>query len=744
MAGRWFFWIGLGVLACRSGDDPMAVTTGTFPLGTFSLTINADSTARLAVTEGDNTVWESPAAGSFVGAAEVETEFIEQAASVTIEENQISDCRNFDVTSIDAQHPTVTVAGRVTGGGCDAALTVTFTALDERQVAISAVLDDETSLNRIRLRTASRAEESFYGFGEQYSPLDQKGRRLPIVVQEQGIGRGDPIVTPVVEQIAPGTGGSEFSTNAPMPHYITSDLHSMFLENDEVAIFDMTADEVVETEVLARRLDARVLHGDSALDLIETFTEYSGRMEPLPNWVDQGAIVWHRGGEKQIRGFIDRLAEFDVPVAAMWIEDWVGDRETILGRQLFWNWILAEDIYPTWTDLVADLRKDGIRVLTYVNPFLIDVSTLGNFRRNLFAEAEAAGYLVANEEGETLLIPNSDFSAAIVDLTNPDAREWFKGVMRDEVLSTGTSGWMCDFGEALPFESALFSGDDPVAWHNRYPVEWAKLNREVLEEEGLIGDALFFARAAYTESPGLVPLFWEGDQNVTWDEFDGIKSAVVGLLSGGYSGMSLNHSDIGGFTTLLQGNLVLAARNDELLSRWMEANAFTAVYRTHGGSNAAANSQWHTNDELTELFGRMAKVYRALTPYRRTLFTEASERGWPVVRHLPLHYPDAPELRDVTTEWLLGSEFLVAPVLDPGQLGVNVTFPPDRWVHVWTGDVYGSADAVSTERVDAPIGEPAVFYREGSAAGADFVAALQAEGLQPWAATWLRRRECPR
>jgi len=32
----------------------------------------------------------------------------------------------------------------------------------------------------------------------------------------------------------------------------------------------------------------------------------------------------------------------------------------------------------------------------------------------------------------------------------------------------------------------------------------------------------------------------------TWDEYDGIKTAVVGLLSGGVSGFSLLHSDTGG------------------------------------------------------------------------------------------------------------------------------------------------------------------------------------------------------
>ena len=40
------------------------------------------------------------------------------------------------------------------------------------------------------------------------------------------------------------------------------------------------------------------------------------------------------------------------------------------------------------------------------------------------------------------------------------------------------------------------------------------------------------------------------DHEVDWDEHDGIKSAVTGLLSSGLSGYSLEHSDIGGKSTL--------------------------------------------------------------------------------------------------------------------------------------------------------------------------------------------------
>lgn len=49
--------------------------------------------------------------------------------------------------------------------------------------------------NRVFLTYSSEGNERFYGFGEQFSHMDFKGKRVPIFVQEQGIGRGDQPIT---------------------------------------------------------------------------------------------------------------------------------------------------------------------------------------------------------------------------------------------------------------------------------------------------------------------------------------------------------------------------------------------------------------------------------------------------------------------------------------------------------------------------------------------------------------------
>ena len=247
---------------------------------------------------------------------------------------------------------------------------------------------------------------------------------------------------------------------------------------------------------------------------------------------------------------VDKLIKEGAPLSAVWLQDWVGQRKTSFGKQLWWNWQLDRARYPEWEAMQRKLQSQGARILTYVNPFFVDVSNLGRPGRNLFAEARDRGYLVREPNGQPYMIPNTDFSAGMLDVTNPEARKWWKDIIRTEVLATGASGWMADFGEALPYDAHMQADVAARAFHNQYPEEWAQLNREAIRESGREAELLFFTRSGYRKSPGQSTLFWLGDQLVTWDVYDGLKSAVVGMLSGGISGFSLNHSDAGGYTTI--------------------------------------------------------------------------------------------------------------------------------------------------------------------------------------------------
>lgn len=721
--------------AYLSGTLSGSAQSGTYPVGKFNVVWD-DDRKQLQVfhqNRPDKIVFETVAGQPFILAADGEATFEEVRGMFFISDERRSTCAEQKIRGIESYDRSVSIFGDL---GCDNIADLAF-SLTFFDVADNSLLFEikASGANRVFLTYASPADEHIVGFGTQFSFFDFKGKRLPLWVSEQGIGRGAQPITAGANAVA-RAGGTWYTTYAPIPHYITSNMRSLMLNNYEYAIFDMTQPDSIQVEVWVSTTPpgvvfGHIFYGETPAQLIGEYTALTGRMRPLPDWILSGAVVGMQGGTDRVREVYAQLQTHDVPIAAFWLQDWVGQRVTSFGKQLWWNWELDTDRYPNWDALVRDFADADIRMMVYISPFLADVSQKPNVRTNYYLQAKALGYLVKKPNGEVYDTQNTDFSAALVDLTNPEAWEWYKDVIIQEVVNRGATGWMADFGEALPYDALLWNGETGETMHNRYPELWAQFNRELIEEAGLGDDAVFFMRAGYRESPRYSTLFWLGDQLVDWDEHDGIKTAVTGLLTSGLSGYVFNHSDIGGYTTITN-RLRNYHRSEELLLRWMELNAFTTVFRTHEGNLPDENVQFYTNDTTLSHFARFAKVYRAWAFYRRALVDEASQTGLPVVRHLFIHYPEDPVVYDISyQQFLVGDQLLVAPVLDPATNRVSVYLPAGEWVHIWTGQVYGDISAGTRITIDAPLGMPAVFYPVGSEVGAQFVANLVELGVMP-------------
>lgn len=689
------------------GEDSLIVSHEAEP--TKALLASAPGEAFLACSQGTEQILGGQSPGFF-----------------SIQDHPLWEAKRQEVLAIEERQGAVVLRGRLLGGPVPVSYELRFGEVSEHQLGFS-VLVGGAPANRIHLTWASGEDQHLFGFGEQFSQFDHKGLRVPILTREQGIGRGKEPLTSLLNRVN-GAGGDSTYTYYAAPWAFSEERRGWLLENTEYSVFDATAPERTRVEVFSSSLRGRILRGATLLDLLTELSSYTGRMPALPDWAHSGAIIGMTGGEHEVRAMVQTLKNHDVPTSAFFLQDWVGERSTPFGTRLWWNWEPDTATYPNWTQFVSDLGSQGYRVMSYVNPWLADASGKSGVQRNLYREAENAGYLVKDRFGRTWTADQGGYRAALVDLSNPAAFDWLKEVVKRQILATGVSGWMGDFGEALPLDGQLAQGD-AASFHNRYPEEWQRLQREAVAEVGKTGEVVYFSRSGFTRSPGLTPLFWAGDQLTTWDEHDGIKSSIVALLSSGVSGATLNHSDIGGYTTIGLGPLVLIKRQRDLMFRWIELNAFTAVFRTHEGLHPDAGHQLTSDAATLDHFARMAKVYRALFPYRKTLMQEAEQRGWPLVRHPYLHDQD-PELLKQRYAFMLGSEYLIAPVVDQGGTSVEVYLPRGRWVNAWTDRVYGDAQAGGRVTIPAPLGQPAVLFREGSAEGARFVGALKRDGLR--------------
>jgi alpha-glucosidase len=352
-----------------------------------------------------------------------------------------------------------------------------------------------------------------------------------------------------------------------------------------------------------------------------------------------------------------------------------------------------KEIYPTLQEDIKKLQKDCINVLGYINPYLAK-------GESLCIEAEKKGYLATTTLGETYYVDFGEFDCGIVDLTNTDAFEWFKAVIKHNMIDFGLKGWMADFGEYLPLDCILKNGN-ASSKHNEWPGLWAKLNYEICAS---YPEILFFMRAGNKMSPKYCRMSWAGDQNVDWSNDDGLPSVITAQLSLTMSAMGQSHSDIGGYTTLFG-----LKRSKELLIRWSEQATFTSLMRSHEGNRPDDNHQIYSDEDTLKKIGYLTRIHVALKKYLIDVDKENHDFGIGVIRPL-FFYFDNPSYYNVKDEYLLGSEILVAPVIKEGATSRKVIIPEDNWIHLFTGKKYRKGEYL----IEAPLLQPTVFYKEDS------------------------------
>src|SRR6478735_4740036 len=102
----------------------------------------------------------------------------------------------------------------------------------------------------------------------------------------------------------------------------------------------------------------------------------------------------------------------------------------------------------------------------------------------------------------------------------------------------------------------------------------------------------------------------------------------------------------------------------ELCSRWMQLSAFFPFYRNHNTLSALSQEPFCWASVISASKTAMNIRY-TLLPYMYTLFYEAHTTGSTVMRAVAWEFPNEPQLADVGTQFLLGPNILVTPVLEP-------------------------------------------------------------------------------
>lgn len=560
------------------------------------------------------------------------------------------------------------------------------------------VTKGKEKFNRCWLRLNSSEDEYIYGGGEQYSHLNLKGKKFPIFVTEQGVGRNKETMTTFLADCNDGGGGDYWTTYFPQPTFVSSRKYYCHISNHEYQELNFENRDYHELHIWGTEFDITFETAGTFEELLYKLTGLLGRQIALPEWAYEGAWLGIQGGTSTCREKFEKMKQAGAKVNVIWAQDWVGHRFTSFGKRLKWNWVWNRELYPDLDKQIAEWKNEGVHFTAYVNPYLA-------VEGSQFEEAKEKDYLVKNKNRGIYLVDFGEFQGGIVDFTNPEAANWFSEMIITNLIDMGITGWMADFGEYLPTDAVLFNGEDATKMHNKWPVLWAKVNRDALIKSGKLGEIVFFMRAGFTGSQKYSTVIWAGDQNVDWSLDDGLASVIPAALSLGMSGYGIHTSDIGGYTALYG-----MRRTKELFQRWTDFAIFTPIMRTHEGNRPTDNWQFDSDEETISHFAWATVIHAELKDYIKDILHENADRGIPSMRPLFLHYEDDENTYNLKYQYMFGKDLVVAPVYKEGQKVQKIYLPEDDWVYFWDDRQFNKG----VVEIETPIGKPAVFYRKHS------------------------------
>lgn len=462
-----------------------------------------------------------------------------------------------------------------------------------------------------KLSILKELTEKFYGGGTQFSNTELTQNKLVNICEENGIGRGDNHISKWSKIV--GIKGEPYSTYYPIPFIVSSKNRGISIDLPLGLHIIEVKQSTVEVSLFSAQNELRLFKEDSMIEVIQKFSTHNGRGQDIPNWA-LGGIIGVQGGTKTVIEKLNPFLDHETPISGIWIQDWVGKRETNIGSRLNWIWKL-DSTYAGIFDFADD---HNLKVLGYINPFFAE---FGEYTR----EGISKKYFVLND-GKSTEFDFGGMKGYMVDLFNPKAYSWMKTIIKDNLIKNGFDGWMADFAEWYPVNQL-----SEIENHNLYAHLWIKLNHEVRNEHDQ--ELFIFHRSGTVGTAKYSQATWCGDQMTNFGNNDGLPSAINAIITSGLSGLPITHSDIGGYTSVNKPIIRKILRTEQLLNDWIKLEAFTPFFRSHEGLLPDIDLQIYSTRNTIEFYHRYAKINHALIPYFAALISDYQNHGTPIIRH---------------------------------------------------------------------------------------------------------------
>ncbi|ALC91892.1 alpha-glucosidase [Bacillus sp. FJAT-18017] len=555
-----------------------------------------------------------------------------------------------------------------------------------------AVLAEETpggmytSYNK-EVKCVKRLNEDaqFYGFGEKTGHLNKRGEKL--VMWNSDVFAPHNPETNALYQSIPFfmvlTGGQTFG---------------VYFDNTFRTLFDLGTDgKTYSFAAEGGQLDYYILSGPTPKEVMEQYTKLTGRMPLPPKW----AIGYHQSrysyeSEQEVRRLARLFKEKGIPLDAIYLDIHYMNEYRVFTTD--------KERFPDLKKLADDLREDGIQLVPIVDPGVKKDPEYG-----VYAEGVRMDQFCKYIEGDIYFGDVWPGTSAFPDFTEKKVRDWW-GELHNFYTEKGIEGIWNDMNEPAVFNetktmdlNVIHKNDgNPKTHkelHNVYGLRMAEATYNGMKNL-LKGKRTFVLTRAGFAGIQRYAAVWTGDNRSFWEHLQMSLPMVMNL---GLSGVPLAGPDVGGFAH---------DSNGELLTRWMQVGAFTPYFRNHSVLGSVRQEPWSFGEKYEEIIKSYIRLRYEWMPQLYTLFAEANATGVPVMRPLLMEYPDDPQTWNISDQFMLGNNVIIAPVMQPGAVCRAVYLPEGDWVDYWTDQpVQGGTHHLASAGIETlPI-----FIKKGTA-----------------------------
>lgn len=532
-------------------------------------------------------------------------------------------------------------------------------------------------------------DEFYYGLGEKAGPLEHRGQSfVNWNTDAYGYRWGtDPIYQSIPFLLALRRGKS----------------YGIFFDNTYRSIFDLGKMHRDQYFFGAQdgELNYYFFYGPHPKKVIERYAELIGRMPLPPRWaLGYQQCRYSYEPESRVRTLVENFRRRHIPCDVIYL-----DIDYMEGYRIF---TVSQEKFPDLQRMISDFSKVGMKVVTIIDPGIKQEPGYW-----VYDEGLKGDHFVKRADGSNFTGNVWPGLCVFPDFTREFTRQWW-GSLYKGLVDAGVKGFWNDMNEPAVFVEKEDQVDrtlppevvfddhghktNHLKSHNVFGMQMARGTFEGVQKLRPNERPFVLTRASYAGGQRYAAA-WTGDNSSTWDH---LQLWIPITLNFGLSGQPFAGPDIGGFS----GN-----PTPELYTRFLQAGALSPLSRTHADKGSKDREPWSYGPEYETINRRSIELRYRLMPYLYTVFEEASRTGIPVMRPLFLEYPEEAKTYRLDTEFLLGSDLLVAPVMTEGATSRNVYLPSGDWFNFWTSEkVVGPKEI----QVAAPIDVLPLFARGGA------------------------------